>query len=363
MLRRAWRVASTALGGPCLASVHPPCHPPDASLCVKPWLSSWTVPRQASSRSDSDDKAKRRAVRRAARRDLNEWRGADVTLKQLRELRELRPHGGSAAPNNGSNSSKRRWARDWASSLGSDDVGDGQSYESFVAQALQHAGDPRYGPGSGPRQPKQQGTGSTRGGPKKEKKETSVKYKHRRGGSSSNPKKNQRSPFQMSKRWEEDDFFSDFSYTEGDAYHGTRRSGKRNNRNTRNNRYGHLDSGEDSDAFWAAFERAMRRDGFNEFSGFGGFDGFYEGYQQTSYRSNSSHSTEFKETSLPSCPFRATLGIEPGAELDEKGLKLALRQSAMKWHPDRHPSIDKPNAEVEFKKCYDAYEALSNRIG
>ena len=35
--------------------------------------------------------------------------------------------------------SKRRWARDWASAVFADDVGDGASYEAFVAEALRHA--------------------------------------------------------------------------------------------------------------------------------------------------------------------------------------------------------------------------------
>jgi DnaJ-class molecular chaperone len=44
-------------------------------------------------------------------------------------------------------------------------------------------------------------------------------------------------------------------------------------------------------------------------------------------------------------------------------LKSSLRAAAMKWHPDRHAgAAAKRDAEAEFKKCYDAYDALVKRI-
>lgn len=40
-------------------------------------------------------------------------------------------------------------------------------------------------------------------------------------------------------------------------------------------------------------------------------------------------------------------------------LKLALRAQAMKWHPDKHDGEGKAVAEANFKRAYDAYEALT----
>lgn len=40
-------------------------------------------------------------------------------------------------------------------------------------------------------------------------------------------------------------------------------------------------------------------------------------------------------------------------------LKLALRAQAMKWHPDKHDGEGKAVAEANFKRAYDAYEALA----
>jgi hypothetical protein len=64
------------------------------------------------------------------------------------------------------------------------------------------------------------------------------------------------------------------------------------------------------------------------------------------------------------CPDRAALGISPTAPLSEKVLKESLRTQAMKWHPDRHNGAEeKKKAEVNFKRVYDAYDALKQRVG
>lgn len=67
--------------------------------------------------------------------------------------------------------------------------------------------------------------------------------------------------------------------------------------------------------------------------------------------------------SSPSCPDCAALGILPGAALSEKVLKDSLRTQAIKWHPDRHQSVeDKAKAEVKFKRVYTAYDTLLAKL-
>jgi hypothetical protein len=271
-----------------------------------------------------------------------------VTLRELRELRELEDGGGS----------KRRWARDWASAVFADDVGDGASYEAFVAEALRH-GDGRRGPGSGPSlneaeadtrrarhsskkkaagrtaaEGTRAGSGAPKGGGTR-----GVKYKHRRGDDRVRPEKKNASKARRSSRHRRD------SLRDDDAASFDWRE-----------EFGELDA----DAFWSAFLRAARArkkhaPGANEHGrGFG--DDFPRGSFDDVFFGRPSRDAF-------SCPDRVALGIAPGAALDMRTLKSSLRAAAMKWHPDRHAgAAAKRDAEAEFKKCYDAYDALVKRI-
>jgi molecular chaperone DnaJ len=51
------------------------------------------------------------------------------------------------------------------------------------------------------------------------------------------------------------------------------------------------------------------------------------------------------------------LGVARTAAVDE--IKSAYRKAALKWHPDRNPE-DKPEAEVKFRECTEAYSVLSD---
>jgi molecular chaperone DnaJ len=51
------------------------------------------------------------------------------------------------------------------------------------------------------------------------------------------------------------------------------------------------------------------------------------------------------------------LGVTRTAAVDE--IKSAYRKAALKWHPDRNPE-DKPEAEVKFRECTEAYSVLSD---
>jgi molecular chaperone DnaJ len=55
--------------------------------------------------------------------------------------------------------------------------------------------------------------------------------------------------------------------------------------------------------------------------------------------------------------FYEVLGVARTASVDE--IKSAYRKAALKWHPDRNPQ-NKPEAEVKFRECTEAYSVLSD---
>src|SRR3982074_82490 len=55
--------------------------------------------------------------------------------------------------------------------------------------------------------------------------------------------------------------------------------------------------------------------------------------------------------------FYEVLGVTRTAAGDE--IKSAYRKAALKWHPDRNPE-NKPEAEVKFRECTEAYSVLSD---
>ena len=349
MLRRAWRLGAAARGGAASTSAVPPSSGAHA-VTTRARLAPWSAA-PLSSRADGPDEeqARRRALRRAARRELRAWRGADVTP---RELRELKDGGGS----------KRRWARDWASAVFADDVGDGASYEAFVAEALRH-GDGRRGPGSGPasdtgadtRRARREksvrragGSGAPKGGGTR-----GVKYKHRRGDA----KSSRRRKTSRRRRGARDDDFADdpvewheeHACDEADAFwraflraaRGTSRVGARKSANDRGDRGTDRREG---------FERSFR------------FEDFARARARSSETFRGGDDDDRSRDAFVTCPDRSALGIAPGVALDKTLLKSSLRAAAMKWHPDRHAgAAAKRDAEAAFKKCYDAYDALVER--
>jgi DnaJ-class molecular chaperone len=52
------------------------------------------------------------------------------------------------------------------------------------------------------------------------------------------------------------------------------------------------------------------------------------------------------------------LGVSKSASQDE--IKKAYRKEALKWHPDKHKSNDKEEAERRFKQINEAYQVLSD---
>ena len=350
MLRRAWQLGVAARGGAASTSAVSPrsaAHAATPRARLAPWSAA-----PLSSRADGPDEeqARRRALRRAARRELRAWRGADVTP---RELRELKDGGGS----------KRRWARDWASAVFADDVGDGASYEAFVAEALRH-GDGRRGPGSNKQPASDTGADTRRARREKTKTKTTrsgsgagglgsgapkgggtrgVKYKHRRGDA-----KSSRRPETSRRRRGANDDDDPVDWHEEHAF------------------------GE-ADAFWRAFLRAARSGvGARKKNINSANEGFERSFRFEDFaRGGGARSSETfrggddddrSRDAFVTCPDRSALGIAPGVALDKTLLKSSLRAAAMKWHPDRHAgAAAKRDAEAAFKKCYDAYDALVER--
>ena len=230
MLRRAWRlgvaarrrrgVAAAVSPGSADRRAGRPPSPARALVRAAPLSSRADGP-------DEEQRASPSAPPRGSPRARAPGRRGDVTP---RELRELKDGGGS----------KRRWARDWASAVFADDVGDGASYEAFVAEALRH-GDGRRGPGSGPasdtgadtRRARREksvrragGSGAPKGGGTR-----GVKYKHRRGDA----KSSRRRETSRRRRGARDDDFAD-DPVEWHEEHAC----------------------DEADAFWRAFLRAAR---------------------------------------------------------------------------------------------------------
>merc|ERR1719265_1188492 len=58
-------------------------------------------------------------------------------------------------------------------------------------------------------------------------------------------------------------------------------------------------------------------------------------------------------------PYKA-LGLKRGTELNDKILKKAYRQAALRWHPDKVKKEDREKAEKKFIAIAWAYEVLSD---
>ena len=56
--------------------------------------------------------------------------------------------------------------------------------------------------------------------------------------------------------------------------------------------------------------------------------------------------------------YYAVLGVARDASADD--IKKAYRGLALKWHPDRHPEVERDEAESRFKRIAEAYEVLSD---
>nr|CAB3486262.1 unnamed protein product [Digitaria exilis] len=74
--------------------------------------------------------------------------------------------------------------------------------------------------------------------------------------------------------------------------------------------------------------------------------------------SDSEDESEEETTRVGSHAHRAILGLPPCGPLTLEDVKTAFRESAMRWHPDRHPGSSQAVAEEKFKLCVNAYNSL-----
>ncbi|KAL0909778.1 hypothetical protein M5K25_020675 [Dendrobium thyrsiflorum] len=59
---------------------------------------------------------------------------------------------------------------------------------------------------------------------------------------------------------------------------------------------------------------------------------------------------------------RVALGLPASGPLCLADVKRAFRESALKWHPDRHHGLPQDEAAEKFKVCVDAYNNLCNAL-
>jgi len=57
--------------------------------------------------------------------------------------------------------------------------------------------------------------------------------------------------------------------------------------------------------------------------------------------------------------YRISLGLPILGPLKLEHIKAAFRASALKWHPDRHQGPSQAEAEEKFRRCVEAYNALT----
>ncbi|CAI0428228.1 unnamed protein product [Linum tenue] len=59
---------------------------------------------------------------------------------------------------------------------------------------------------------------------------------------------------------------------------------------------------------------------------------------------------------------RRTLGLPLSGPLEIEEVKNAFRESALKWHPDRHQVYSQATAAEKFKLCVSAYKSLCSAL-
>ncbi|CAM8953740.1 unnamed protein product [Rhodiola kirilowii] len=79
------------------------------------------------------------------------------------------------------------------------------------------------------------------------------------------------------------------------------------------------------------------------------------------FRSESSNES-YDTYSIGSASDRTLLGLSPSGPLKIEEVKVAFRQSALKWHPDKHEGASKTAAEEKFKICVNAYNSLCSAL-
>ncbi|EPS64579.1 hypothetical protein M569_10202, partial [Genlisea aurea] len=80
--------------------------------------------------------------------------------------------------------------------------------------------------------------------------------------------------------------------------------------------------------------------------------------------SNRDYKTEIRNKIDPDGYYmdRKILGLPTAGPLYVNDVKAAFRESALKWHPDKHQGPSQGDAEEKFKKCVSAYKSLCSAL-
>ncbi|KAG7561277.1 Chaperone J-domain superfamily [Arabidopsis thaliana x Arabidopsis arenosa] len=73
-------------------------------------------------------------------------------------------------------------------------------------------------------------------------------------------------------------------------------------------------------------------------------------------------STESSDTEPNQESHRQALGLSSSGPLNLEDVKIAYRACALKWHPDRHHTSTKNEAEEKFQLCTVAYQSLCEKL-
>ncbi|KAH8970348.1 hypothetical protein BDL97_02G084200 [Sphagnum fallax] len=109
--------------------------------------------------------------------------------------------------------------------------------------------------------------------------------------------------------------------------------------------------GGSGDAYWKA--KATK---CNQSAQSGSFGGAHWQSGETSGRCSAD--SGWVSESVGAASDRVALGLSPVGPLTLNDVKLAFRQCALRWHPDRHHGEQKSLAEKNFKRIGDAYQTL-----
>ncbi|CAM6007672.1 unnamed protein product [Sphagnum balticum] len=109
--------------------------------------------------------------------------------------------------------------------------------------------------------------------------------------------------------------------------------------------------GGSGDAYWKA--KATK---CNQSAHSGSFGGAH--WQSGETAGRCSADSGWVSESVGAASDRVALGLSPVGPLTLNDVKLAFRQCALRWHPDRHHGEQKSLAEKNFKRIGDAYRTL-----
>ncbi|KZV22543.1 Chaperone DnaJ-domain superfamily protein [Dorcoceras hygrometricum] len=89
------------------------------------------------------------------------------------------------------------------------------------------------------------------------------------------------------------------------------------------------------------------------------------GWSKSTYREHGAKSrieSDDESFNVGSFSDKRVLGLPTAGPLKIEDVKSAFRQSALKWHPDKHQGPSQADAEEKFKNCANAYKSLCTAL-